>query len=786
MRLIRLRLQNYRRHRATEIEFPDGVLAIVGPNGAGKSTLLEAVSFALFGPKAAGTGKDLIRSEDAPPGDAVRVELDLDVAGQALRVVRELRGKAQNPMASLEVDGHLQVQPVAGSSEQVTQQVERLLGLDRDGFFHTVVARQRDLDRLGRLKPAERREFILGLVGIGAVDGAITAARAKRSDVRIQAEEAARHVGDEAELARRVGAAQAADAGARHAAQEVAVTLADSEQGAVQAAARLEAARAAHAERVALDHQAAALASTAETSRKAVERVRTDLVATDLAAARVEPLRAEAEALEQAGAALATAQGLVLVQSRRLAQQARIVQEESALQSLLAQIETLQVPAVPDVAPLALALESNLAAIARSERAHAVASERLSYAQREAAALEGLQGSATCPSCRQAVSSEHLEQERQAVRAKHAALNAVVARGADAVRTAREQAVVARSTLAAAQAEAQRVGVAARQREQALERAARLQATLGALHEALPPDPGPVADVAELRRMAEAARMARIEAAKAEAAASRLPALRTQLGEAERAWQSASAQLAELRLRLATQTDTASALGQATTSAAQAQAVLSRVRLAQVTCLLAAQAAEQALAAALADQGRDRKARERLAALHVELARWTAVVGAAGGGLLERFREHLVARTAPAINQEASQLLALFTQGRYTELVLDDVYEVYMGDGGRLLPLERFSGGEQDLAHLALRLGISRLLATRSGAPEVRFLALDEVFSSLDTERCDALLGALRGLTGLYSQVFAVTHLERLQESFDSVVQVKLVDGASVVSLHNG
>ncbi|HUR25900.1 MAG TPA: SbcC/MukB-like Walker B domain-containing protein, partial [Candidatus Thermoplasmatota archaeon] len=130
--------------------------------------------------------------------------------------------------------------------------------------------------------------------------------------------------------------------------------------------------------------------------------------------------------------------------------------------------------------------------------------------------------------------------------------------------------------------------------------------------------------------------------------------------------------------------------------------------------------------------------------------------------------------------------LALFTQGRYTELVLDDAYEVHMGDGGRLLPLERFSGGEQDLAHLALRLGISRLLATRSGAPELRFLALDEVFSSLDSERCDALLGALRGLTGLYGQVFAVTHLERLQESFDSVVQVKLVDGASLVSLHNG
>jgi exonuclease SbcC len=262
--------------------------------------------------------------------------------------------------------------------------------------------------------------------------------------------------------------------------------------------------------------------------------------------------------------------------------------------------------------------------------------------------------------------------------------------------------------------------------------------------------------------------------------------LRAQLAEAERSAQAASAQVAELRLRLATQAHTAAALAQTEAAAKGAQSAVGRMRAAHVSALLAAQAAGQAVAVALADQARDRQARDRVSSLQQELARWTAVVGAAGGGLLERFREHLVARTAPAINQEASQLLALFTQGRYTELVLDDAYEVHMGDGGRLLPLERFSGGEQDLAHLALRLGISRLLATRSGAPELRFLALDEVFSSLDSERCDALLGALRGLTGLYSQVLAVTHLERLQESFDSVVQVKLVDGASLVSLHNG
>jgi exonuclease SbcC len=786
VKLVRLKLQNFRRHRATEVEFPDGVLAVVGPNGAGKSTLLEAVSFALYGPKAAGTGKDLIRSEDAPPGDAVRVELDLEVAGQALRVVRELRGKAQNPMASLEVDGHLQVQPVSGSSDQVTQQVERLLGLDRDGFFQTVVARQRDLDRLGRLKPAERREFILGLVGIGAVDGAIAAARGKRNDLRLQAEEAARHLGDAVALGERTNAAQAADAAARQRVTIAAAGLARAEQDSAQATTQLEAARAAHMQRLALDQQIATVATAAEAGKRTVDRTHVEVAAAEQAAQRIDALRNEAEALEHASARLANAQGLVVVQSRRSAQLARIAAEESTLQRLLAETEAIQVPARPDVAAVALALESTLAGVARVERTQAVAAERLTQAQRELAALQGLQGSAACPSCRQPVSVEHIEEERRQVGVKVAALEAAVARGSDAVRSARAQAVEARSALAAAQTEGQRVDALARRKEQAAQNAAGLKAMVEALRETLPSDPGPMADLADLKRQADAAHGARLELAKAEAAASRLPGLRSHLVEAERSMQVAAAQLADLRLRLAMQADTTVALTQANAVASQAQVHVSRLRAAHVAALLAAQVAEQALALALADQARDRQARDRVALLQQDLARWTAVVGAAGGGLLERFREHLVSRTAPAINQEASQLLALFTQGRYTELVLDDSYEVYMGDSGRLLPLERFSGGEQDLAHLALRLGISRLLATRSGAPEIRFLALDEVFSSLDTERCDALLGALRGLTGLYSQVFAVTHLERLQESFDSVVQVKLVDGSAIVSLHNG
>jgi DNA repair protein SbcC/Rad50 len=785
MRLRSLELENFRRHRRTRLDFQDGVTALVGPNGAGKSTLIEAVAFALFGPRAAGTGKDLVRSESAGPGDNVRVALELEVGGQAVRIVRELRGRPQSPLASLEVDGHVQVQPIAGSSDQATLLVERLLGLDRDGFFQTVVARQGELDRLSRLKPAERRTFVLDLVGIGAVDAAITRARESRNAVKLQADEAARHVGDPALLDARVASAQQADATAAAAAKVAHERKVEAEALAVQASARHEAARQAANERAALDHQVALLSERAAGLHRESARTRAEVAQAEAHAARVPELRAALASAEPFEAQLANAQGLVLVRQQRTVQVARIAQQTALLGKLTAEADAIVAPPLPDVPRLAHAAEACQAASVQAERERAVATERASQARQSAAALAALQGG-KCPSCQQPVTPEHVAAERAAASDRLAAAEAEAARSAALARQAAHQVAAAREAVAAAQLEMRRSEAAHRRKAELAEQAANLRSALAALEETLPPDPGPVAELAELQRHAEQARAARLQLASCEAAAARLPPLRQAATQAERLQQATDAELGALNLRLATQPDAAAGLRKAKADSEQAWTLAAAARADHTAALLAGQAAQAALELALAEQARDGSARARLAALQKDLAAWTAVVGAAGGGLLERFREHLVSRAAPAINQEASHLLSLFTQGRYTELVLDESYEVWMGDGGVLHPIERFSGGEQDLAHLALRLGISRLLATRANAPEIRFLALDEVFSSLDQERCTTLLGALHNLGGLYSQVLAVTHLERLQESFDGVAHVGLVDGEAHVTVHTG
>ena len=88
MRLSFLRLQNFRQHADTYIEFQPGLTGIIGPNGAGKSTILEAIAWAVYGSSAARGTNDTLRFVRAGARSRVAVELGFELGGHAYRVVR--------------------------------------------------------------------------------------------------------------------------------------------------------------------------------------------------------------------------------------------------------------------------------------------------------------------------------------------------------------------------------------------------------------------------------------------------------------------------------------------------------------------------------------------------------------------------------------------------------------------------------------------------------------------------------------------------------------------------
>jgi DNA repair protein SbcC/Rad50 len=168
---------------------------------------------------------------------------------------------------------------------------------------------------------------------------------------------------------------------------------------------------------------------------------------------------------------------------------------------------------------------------------------------------------------------------------------------------------------------------------------------------------------------------------------------------------------------------------------------------------------------AVARRRSDRAAREREAttaanelALHQELDR-----------ALTDLRTELNATLRPDLSELASGFLRDLTNGRYTDMELDEEYGTTLLDDGD--PKAVISGGEEDVANLALRLAISQMIAERAGQP-LSLLILDEIFGSLDEDRRAAVVDLLRSLADRFPQVILITHIDSVREGFDRVVRV--------------
>ena len=146
---------------------------------------------------------------------------------------------------------------------------------------------------------------------------------------------------------------------------------------------------------------------------------------------------------------------------------------------------------------------------------------------------------------------------------------------------------------------------------------------------------------------------------------------------------------------------------------------------------------------------------------------------------LNNYRTAVQQEAVPSLEQETAELLRRTTRGRYSDVEITPDGDLRISDMGTLYDLERFSGGEQDLANLCMRLALSKLLARRNGM-EARFVVLDEVFGSQDADRRHALIEALRELDQEFGQILIVSHFDDFMEHCDLRVTVKAEDGKSI------
>jgi DNA replication and repair protein RecF len=131
VRLVWLEVRDFRNHRETSVEVPDGLVAAVGPNAQGKTNLLEAAHYLLTlgSPRVSSdqplvrTGADraYLRGEVATTGGRVLVEVEVRTTGanrvqvnrSGVRRKRDLRQRVRSVMFLPEDIDVIQGQPEA-------------------------------------------------------------------------------------------------------------------------------------------------------------------------------------------------------------------------------------------------------------------------------------------------------------------------------------------------------------------------------------------------------------------------------------------------------------------------------------------------------------------------------------------------------------------------------------------------------------------------------------------------------------------------------------------------
>lgn len=785
MRLNALKLTNFRQHPSTEITFSDGLTGIMGPNGAGKTTILEAVAYALYGITAVRGTKESIKHIGAPPRAPVSVELDFDLAGHRYRVVRSLTS------ADLYLDGA--DAPIASSTTGVNNLLQQKLGMNCGEFFHTYFTGQKELTVMAAMTPLQRGQFLSRVLGYERLREAQDRAREHRRGV-------------EREITGLKSAMPDVEAVTR-ALKEARERFAESDKGAQQSRSRQQLSRsdvaaieprwaAAQHEREQARQIAAeiSLAEQTESSvSRDVDRIAAQLKEIEAASIEMKALQDAIEPLDAFQAERDILDTLYREDGRRktlVETEASLGEEMDGLRDkllVLGKSAGSESATVVDLERKRSELDlihGQLEArrtewIRDRQQAETKLDElRKQYVDltKERDRIVALGESGECPTCSRPLGGsmhtvvEHIEEQLEAVKVDGAYFSKRFDQLSDAPkdietmeekrRVVTEAVTALERSLVKIQESVRELPLVTREVETKEKRRAQLQFDIARI-------PLGYDENRHALVRAEIERLLPLEAKcqKVSALPERGPAVRAEYEKASTDLANARGRIAELRATVDkihfSETEFVAIKLQYETLSTAARAA----ELALATAEEVARGAKTSLAGAEASAQEMQRTQTQLDALNADRRMHEELDRA-----FTDLRKDLNYQLRPELSELASAFLTELTDARYSELELDDEYNIVILEDGITKPV--LSGGEEDLANLVLRLAISQMIAERAGQ-SFSLLILDEVFGSLDELRRFNVIELLRGLQDRFEQVILITHIESVRERVDQVISVK-------------
>jgi exonuclease SbcC len=785
MKLLSLRMKNFRQHSDSTITFRSGLTGIIGPNGAGKSTILEGIAWAMYGASAARGTNDTIRFSRAGARARVEVELAFSLGGHEYRVLRTLHG------AEVFLDGGPTA--VASGVGGVSGYLQSRVGMSRDEFFNTYFTGQKELQFLAAMGPADRGRFLSQVLGYERLRRAQELVRNRRSELRSEIRGLRASLGDRDEL---VGLLTAASTRVTEAVDRLSAARKEAEEAAAAEKAfapRWEKAEKDRERFRELSHVIEAAERDRDGAKRELERASAELQAVDAAEKELAPLRTQLGELPAATEACERFTVLARQEEGRKALARQLADLDTELTRARERREKLE--SAPELekkysAELeALRAQRDTVAGTLDEKKSAWLADkqdaftkltgyrdRASELKGQIAEIERLGPEGTCPTCGRPVGKDYerlleelrdqwtlLVQDGKWWAKRHeqleprpedlVELETLLPQLSEAVDDRARKLTRCQSALQ--ELEQLTVDLAAR-----TARGEELRTELAALPGGYDAKAHRAADdrLKALREVEK--RAARLEEAVTRRAAAALDekqarereaaalAIVRKAGKERTALDFSEETFAALRVehdrlaeaRRAAELRAAEARGDANT----AEQVLRSAR--------AAVTQYDERAKTIAEQEADLHYHEELDAAYTDL------------------RQELNDQVRPELSEIASAFLAQLTDGRYTSMEIDESYNLMVLDEGEEKPV--ISGGEEDVANLVLRLSLSQMIAERAGHP-LSLLILDEVFGSLDVARRDNVVQLLHHLEDRFEQVILITHIDGIRESLDQVLRVE-------------
>ena len=796
MRLLTLRLQNFRQHVDTSIVFETGLTGIIGPNGAGKSTLLEAIAWALYGNPAARGTRDSIRFARAEARAVVRVELEFELAGHRYRVRRGLTS------AECFLDGG--DTPIANSITSVTELLQRRLGMTRAEFFHTYFTAQKELDVMAALGPSDRARFLSRVLGYDRLSGAQELVRARRRALLAEINGLRQGMPDSDAVRRMVSDTESRLAAARIRASETAATSVAAATRFSELAPRWVDAQA-ERERTQLVLTELRIAENeALNHARDVERLEQELASIELAQRELAPLTASLQPLPALRGELADLDRFADAEAQRQALLERVrglAEEDAKLAERASQLEaapTLEVTTQQQLAAARSALtgaeqaldaERTAWARDRQEAETRLDALRAQYTELEQQreTLAGLGEESPCPTCGRPLGAafrgvlDLLTEQVETVRIDGNYYRQRVEQltnPTDRIDMLDEQRRGVQHDVTSAERRLMRIQSAITEMATVTDQRAMTTARLEQARVALSALPMgyDASRHADVRLVVSRLIETQARAARLSGLLERELPIRAERQRVELLHVSARQRVQALDLQRGSfrMDDTAFAAVRDAHERASMDA-----RRAELEGLSAAADAERARSdLEVAERGRRELTRlqERMDQLELDKRMHDELDRA-----YTDLRTDLNFQLRPELAEIASRFLDVLTDGRYAALEFDEEYNLLVLEDG--LPKPVISGGEEDLCNLVLRLAISQMIADRAGQA-FSLLILDEVFGSLDDTRRGNVIDLLRRLNDRFEQVIVITHIEQVREGLDRVLLVRFDEesGASLVT----